>query len=428
MKEYRPIFLVLIMLFLAAGTASAKDATVPTEQLAPLIATALENNPDLKASAARWQMFVSKIPQASAFEDPMVSLKLDSLLVTDPLSTSRDAMSAKVVGVSQQIPFRGKRGIREEVARHEAESYRWTTEERKVQLIRLVKQGYYQIYFIDKALEVVEKNIKLLTDFAIIAETRYSVRQGVQQDIFKANLEKSKLLDLQITLQQQRRSAQANLNYLLSRPADVQVGKIPEFDLPNPSLSAESLEKLAYEKRPELKALLSQVGKGEASYRLAKKDYYPDFNVFFEYKQRDRTSMDAGNDMYSLGVSFNLPIKNARRQAKLAEASSETVMAQEELNAAKNGIRSSINDLLAQIERRHKLVDLYKKAIIPQASQSLESAVISYRVNKVDFLTVLDGRLNLFNYEKDLYESQADYMMKLAELEAVVGTDAINQQ
>jgi outer membrane protein TolC len=68
-------------------------------------------------------------------------------------------------------------------------------------------------------------------------------------------------------------------------------------------------------------------------------------------------------------------------------------------------------------------VELYKGGIIPQAEQSLESAVISYRVNKVDFLTLLDGRVNLFNYERELYESQAEYMMGLARLEATVGVD-----
>jgi outer membrane protein TolC len=68
-------------------------------------------------------------------------------------------------------------------------------------------------------------------------------------------------------------------------------------------------------------------------------------------------------------------------------------------------------------------VELYQGGIIPQAEQSLESAVISYRVNKVDFLTLLDGRINLFNYERELYESKAEYMMALARLEAVVGME-----
>jgi len=71
----------------------------------------------------------------------------------------------------------------------------------------------------------------------------------------------------------------------------------------------------------------------------------------------------------------------------LAESSSETDMAVEELNGLKNSIGYTINDTLAQMERRRKLVELYKTGIIPQAEQSLESAVISYRVGKIDFLT-----------------------------------------
>jgi outer membrane protein TolC len=89
-------------------------------------------------------------------------------------------------------------------------------------------------------------------------------------------------------------------------------------------------------------------------------------------------------------------------------------------------ISYTINDTLAQLERRLKLVELYKGGIIPQAEQSLESAVISYRVNKVDFLTLLDGRMSLFTYERELYESQAEYMMKLAQLEAAIGVDLVS--
>jgi outer membrane protein TolC len=129
--------------------------------------------------------------------------------------------------------------------------------------------------------------------------------------------------------------------------------------------------------------------------------------------------------MFSVGMTFNLPYQQEKRRAMLAESSSETDMAVEELNGLKNSIDYAINDTLAQMERRRKLVELYTTGIIPQAEQSLESAVISYRVGKVDFLTLLDGRVSLFNYEKEMFESKAEYMMKLAQLEAVVGTELI---
>jgi outer membrane protein TolC len=133
--------------------------------------------------------------------------------------------------------------------------------------------------------------------------------------------------------------------------------------------------------------------------------------------------MDPGDDMYSLGVTFNLPVQRERRRAMVAESAAEITMANEELNSLKNSINAGISDILAQLEKRRKLVDLYKTGIIPQAEQSLESATIGYRVNKVDFLTLLDNRVTLFNYERELYDSLADYQMKLAQLEAVIGAD-----
>jgi hypothetical protein len=45
----------------------------------------------------------------------------------------------------------------------------------------------------------------------------------------------------------------------------------------------------------------------------------------------------------------------------------------------------------------------------------------------VDFLTLLDGRVTLFNYEKELYESKAEYMMKLAQLEATIGAELVSK-
>jgi outer membrane protein TolC len=400
-------------------------AAEPTaaEHLPSLITTALTNNPELKSSQARWQMYVGKARQAGSLDDPMFMFKLQNMMAREPLVFNKDPQSAKVIGISQQLPFWGKRAIREEIAGYEAESYRWQTEERRLELKRMVTETFYQIYSVDKALEIIEKNLQIINDFVTIAESRYSVGQGVQQDIFKAGLERSKMLDMQITLQQQRRSLAANLNYLLYRPSDTIVGPVADFELPQVTLSPQQLNDLAYDSRPQVKNLISQANKGMAGHRLARKEFYPDFNLSFEYMFREASMNDPGYNMFSLGVTFNLPFQQQKRRAMLTESTSETTMSVEELNGLKNSISYTISDTLAQMERRRKLVELYKGGIIPQAEQSLESAVISYRVGKVDFLTLLDGRVSLFNYEKELYDSKAEYMMKLAQLEAAVGME-----
>ena len=393
----------------------------PAENLSQLIDKAIADNPELKASDARWQMFRNRIAQARALDDPMLMLKIQNAMVTDPFNFKADPMTQKVIGLSQQLPFWGKRDLKAEVAAREADSYKWQVEERKLELRRMVSETYYQIYFVDRSLEIVAKNIRIIDDFITLAETKYSVGQGAQQDVFKAQVERSKMFDMRITLEQQRKSLQANLNALLYRPADTPIGRISDFEIKPVALSPDALREFALENRPLLKSLNALIDKGKAGHKLAQKEYYPDFNLSLEYMQRNRFEGSSGDDMYAAGVTINLPVQRERRQALVAESSSEINMATEELNGLKNSISAGISDLLAQLERRTKLAELYRTGIIPQAEQTLESATIGYRVNKVDFLTLQDSRITLFNYERELYDSLADYQMKLAQLEALVG-------
>jgi outer membrane protein TolC len=413
---------ILPALLIVAGLANAAEPA-GFESLPVLVESALNNNPELKSSQFRWQMFKNRIAQAGSLDDPMLMLKIQNGLVSDPLNFRKEVMTSKVIGISQQLPFWGKRGLKQEIAAKDAELYRWQVEERKLELVRMVKETYYQIYFTDKSLEIVAKNIRIFDDFITLAETNYSVGQGAQQDLFKSQVERSKMLDMKISLEQRRKSLVAALNALLYRAPETAVTKIADFEITPLSRSSRALSATAYDNRPLFKSLQAQIEKGEAAHKLARRDFYPDFNVSLEYMQREPAMGGEGLDMYSLGVTFNLPLQRERRHALVAESDSEIRMATEELNSLKNGIDSGIADLIAALERRERLVSLYKTGIIPQAEQSLESAVIGYRVNKVDFLTLLDSRITLFNYERELYESQAEYMMSLARLEATIGVD-----
>jgi outer membrane protein TolC len=412
-------FLLLLAFFIPAPLQAGEGTAV--EDLPALVATALADNPELKASKARWEVFRSRIDQARSLEDPMLMLKLQNWVVDEPFNSRVDPMTQRVIGISQQLPFWGKRDLKAEVAAREADSYRWTVEERRLELVRMVKETWYRLYYVERSREIVERNRKIIDDFITLAQTKYSVGQGAQQDVFKAQVERSKLLDMEITLEQQRKTLQANLNALLYRPADTPVGRIPDFVISPVSLSGKELRERALENRPLIKGLEALVGKGEAGLKLARKENWPDFNISFEYMQRDPVGDEKGKDMYSAGVTFNLPVQRARRHAMVAEANSEITMANEELKALKNTIGSGIEDLLARLERRKKLIELYKTGIIPQAAHSLESAVIGYRVNKVDFLTLLDSRITLFNYEREYYDSLAEYQMNRAQLDALVG-------
>ncbi len=76
---------------------------------------------------------------------------------------------------------------------------------------------------------------------------------------------------------------------------------------------------------------------------------------------------------------------------------------------------------MAKQARETELIELYENGIIPQATQSLNSAIAGYQVGSVDFLMLLDSQVTLCNAELQVSTARVEYQKNLAELEAVVG-------
>ncbi|MHB8709801.1 MAG: TolC family protein [Desulfuromonadales bacterium] len=416
MKFYQTVLILVALLTIVA------PGPLRAASLDALVQEALTANPELKASEARWQMFTAKARQAGTFDDPMLMFGIDNGLVRDPLNFDRDMATAKVIGISQMVPFFGKRALAREAATLEAEATRWEVEERKLELAAMVKETWYQIYFTDRSLEVLERSIATVDDLVRFTEALYGVGQGRQADVLRSQVERSKMEEMRLVLQQQRRSLEAGLNTLLYRPVTTAIPTIDNAELTAISVDATELERLAEEHRPLLRSLAARIDKATAERALADKEFYPDFTLAFEYMQRDSVMDDPGYDMYNASVSFNLPLQRERRHAMVAESEAAKRMAGEELNMTRNAIRKGIADLLAQLERDRKMASLYQEGILPQAGATLESSLSSYRAGKGEFMQVLDSRMALFNVERDYYKAVAEHQMELARLEATVGT------
>ncbi|HBI14968.1 MAG TPA: TolC family protein [Desulfobulbaceae bacterium] len=416
------VILFFIIFPFSAGKGKAEEgAAAPPQSLDLIISQALDQNPELKVNEARWEAFIQQAHQAGSLEDPMFMLRAQNLLIRDPLAFDRDVMTAKVIGVSQTVPFFGKRGLQREVARQDAEVSRWILEERKIELTRMVKEAWYQLLFIDRSLEIVEKNIGVLDDLNRLSETLYSVGQGLLQDVLKAQVERSKMEEMRISLGQQRRSLEISLNILRFWPADTKITPAAPLELTALPLDAAQLEEFAITNRPRLKEIAAAEERAKAAQALAEKEFYPDATFTLEYMQRDPAMDEPGDDMYAAGVTFNLPVQRDRRHAMVAEAGAEIRMAQAERDMAINQIRQGIADALARLDRAKRLASLYTQSIIPQADQSLQAAMAAYGSGKADFPAVLDSQTALFNFEREGIEAIADHQMQLAVLEATIG-------
>ncbi|GAB4164373.1 MAG: TolC family protein [Geothermobacteraceae bacterium] len=417
-------FLLLLCLLLP-GAAFGADS------LDALVLEALRNNPGLAAMQARWQVSSHREIPAGTLPDPVASLGLMNL-PTDSLALDDTPMSGIDLKLAQKFPFPGKLGSKRDMAEYQTLWDRHTWEDARYQVAGQVRQAWYRLYFVDRAIEVTRKNIAVLDDFARLAETRYSVGKGLQQDVLKAQVERSRLSDKLVSLTQQRRTLQAKLNSLIG--ADGSRNMTPPQNLePAPfDHSLDELRRLAREHRPQVAGYRALMDRFKAQRKLAKLDYRPDFTLWAGYRIREEVKGDPvkGQDFVSGGVSLNLPIWREKRGEQVAEADSAVRMVRFQLEQFLNQVDFRLDDAYGQMEKNRDLVSLYRDGILPQAEQAYRAALAAYQVGKVEVLTPLDALMNLYRYQIDYHRSVSDYLASLSRLEAetALGPGVVREQ
>ena len=61
--------------------------------------------------------------------------------------------------------------------------------------------------------------------------------------------------------------------------------------------------------------------------------------------------------------------------------------------------------------------------MLPQADATVASALAAYRVGGVDFMTLLDARMDLTRYRQETIRLEAELGRSLASLEMLTGAD-----
>ena len=380
-----------------------------------------ENNPAIQSASYAAQASKALVPAASALPDPTVTFNSMGKIIPPSLMAG-DPSSARTYGIEQEIPFPGKRGLKGSIASAEANALQWNHQLTHRQVISELKQSFYDLYLIRKSLDIVMKNKDLLENFEKIAESRYQVGQTIQQDVLKAQVEISKVLDRMLTLGEKKRVAEAKINNLLYRPAQTPVGKPAEFKRAQLTYSVEELTQMALSGSPALKEQESEIMRRQYGVELAQKGYYPDFAVGFTYFERERNP-----EMYGLTVSAKVPLYFWMKQrSELDAARLNLSSARSMRDSTSSTVRFQVQEAYSQAATSEKLAKLYSSAIVPQANLVLSSAIANYQVGKIDFLQLIDASVALLEYELKYYESTVEFHKALAQLEPLVGMDLTN--
>jgi outer membrane protein TolC len=285
--------------------------------------------------------------------------------------------------------------------------------------------AFYELYQMDRSLQVAEETLRILQDLATTARTMYAVGAGRQADVLRAQVEIARMSEDITSMRTERVSAAARLNALLVVDPSSPVGSPVQPTFPDSLPPLDSLLAEAARNRPMVQAGEAEVRAADAGVELAHREIWPDLQVGLRYGQRP---MDGETDrMLSLMLGVNLPIFAGSRQlAMRREASAMQQMAASDLAAMQAETRGRVAELYASAERARRLGELYEGTILPQAHTTVAAALASYRVGAVDFMTLLDDQMTVNRYRQDFYALVTQRGQALAELEMLLGRPLFN--
>jgi len=393
----------------AAGTAAE---TVSLEQL---VREAEQNNPAIAASGHNVEAKRALVQPARTLPDPTLGFQHMGDIIPLQLQEG-DPSSARTYSVQQEVPFPGKLGLKGKMAETEAAAEESNREKTRREVIADLKLAYFDYYLIHQSIETVERDKQLLQSFSDIAQEKYRVGQGIQQDVFKAQVEISKLIEKHTVLEQKRSAAVSQINSLAYRSPGTPMGQPSRLQVPRLAYSLEQLNDLAQAAFPELQVKEREIERNRLAVELARKNYLPDFMLGFTYY--DRTVPE----MYGLMLNVKVPLYFWRRQdQELAAARSTLNSARLMRDNTASTVYAKLQENFSLARSAEKLVQLYDHDLIPQSRLALESAMASYQVGRADFLTVIDSLLTLLEYELKYQEVLSEFHRALARIEPYVG-------
>ena len=418
MRRLRTQCAVMVLAVVASSTCRGAESDELGDPLTldSVVGYARQHNPEIRAAVAKWHAAEARPAQAGSLPDPMVDLAYHNESF-DRFTQGSSEFAWIRIGASQEVPFPGKLGLKERIASTEAEQTHQLSRRAELGVIGRVKMAYAEYAHLFALLDLLRRNRELLQTFARTAESKYSVGEGIQQDVLRAQVELSLLEDRETSLDQRHHSQTAELNALLNRPPSAPLGAPEHSEEKHLKRSVDELMAEALEHAPEVNAAKSAVKGGESMVALARREYFPDFVVRADYMNKASLLPE-----WEVGVGIKLPLYFATKQrAGVEEATATLAEAHSEHQSAEVKVQARIRDLYARAQAAERLIALYHTTIIPQARLALESATGAYAVNKVDFLTLLNSFTVTLEYEMRYHEELSNFQKAVAELEAVVG-------
>jgi outer membrane protein TolC len=411
----------LIACFAPPFSLLAEDVP-PGRTVESLLEFARASNADYAAMRLEADAADERVGPAGALPDPMLRTEFRDMT---RMGAQNATLAPSRVGstrylLMQSLPWFGKRALREDAARLEADAARGRANGAWIEIATRIKTIHVQRYTLDRVIGLAREELDLMNRLERIARERYAAGLGAQQDVIRAQLEQTGIQSELIQMENESRQIRARLNALLSRPTDARLAA-PErlLGLPLPAkLEYAALEERARAKNPELFAEEARIQAAEKKRDLTHRNRYPDFTLGVSPIQYQHAVRE-----WEVMVEFNIPLQQSSRRANEREADAMLGAARLRKEAVSRRLLGELTENLSGIVAARQTETLIVSSLLPQAESTFMAALAAYETGKVDFSTLLEAQRQIRQARQNRLRAQAESRVRLAEIEKILGED-----
>jgi outer membrane protein, heavy metal efflux system len=414
------IAVVLVVLSVFAGARVRAGEAENELRLSLAIDEALKNNPEIQVLRNKLQSARARGNQSTYLEDPELNLEAWGIPLNQPASIR--SANPIVLGLRQKVPFFGKRALKSEIAGSEVRMAEEELRAKQVEVVAKVKNAYADYFLAGKSIEIAKGHLELIRQVSLTAENLYKVGKAPQQDVIKALLEQTDLLNRLNMAERELETTKARLNTLLNRHPGAQLGPPAELSLVRLLLSFDDLERLAIENNPELQGMEQNVRRSEKVIELAQRNQkYPDFMLGLQYwVAPDQKQKHMYTPMVSLTIPFS-PWTKGKHDYEVEEAMAERQATKSQHEAMKNAALLAVREMFTRARAAEKSVSFYQDGLLPQAQQAFEATVAAYQTGQVNFVTMLDAQRTIREARLGYYKALVEHEQSIVDIEKAVG-------
>ncbi len=417
LKLGRSLTLPWCCLALASVAAASEPAPVPATTnltLPEVVTIALRDNATLRSQREKWAAMAEQTAQAGTLPNPMLTYGGMDMASGGTWPDTNE----KRIMVEQEFPWFGKRGLREDIARKNAETMQGELDTMTRDVVMMVKEGYYELYAVQRVMVTTRQDEAVLQRMAKIAEAMYAAGERSQQDVLKAKSEITMLKQRLLDLEAQENALTARLNTLLNRRADAAFGLAVTPPPTNLVIASETLFALAATHRPEVHVAQAEVERYALERTLMARESQPDYRLGLEYR-----NISDSDNMVMFTVGIDLPLWRSKYRAGVREAEKMQASREAAREAAERQSAFDVQDAQFKLLTAQRTLALYRDELIPQATARFNASESGYRTGELDFLDLLESQRFLLGARVMAAMAEGTIGMQFARLERAVGTD-----